>query len=72
MLPPKRGRPAGYGFRGATGEYAQAANRETLVEIEPSKWLVVVYRESGDDGFIITAFMTRRAQTLSRRQQLWP
>lgn len=41
-------------------------------EIEPGKYLVVVYREFQSDGFIITAFLTRRAQALRRRQQLWP
>jgi hypothetical protein len=41
-------------------------------EVEPGKYLVVVYRESPEDGFIITAFLTRKAHTLRRRQQLWP
>jgi hypothetical protein len=41
-------------------------------ELEPGKWLVVVYRELDEDGFIITAFMTRRAQGLDRRTQRWP
>jgi hypothetical protein len=41
--------------------------------IEPGKWLVVVYREiSTDDGFVITAFLTRRFRSLERRRQLWP
>jgi len=41
-------------------------------EIEPGKYLVVVYRELGDDGFIITAFLTRRIASLNRRKQIWP
>jgi len=41
-------------------------------EVEPGKYLVVVYRESQQDGFIITAFLTRKGHTLRRRQQLWP
>jgi len=41
-------------------------------EVEPGKYLVVVYRESPQDGFIITAFLTRKGHTLRRRQQLWP
>jgi len=41
-------------------------------EIEAGKWLVVVYRELELDGFIITAFLTRRRASLQRRQQLWP
>ncbi len=36
------------------------------------KTLVVVYRELASDGFIITAFVTRREAALSRRKQLWP
>ena len=39
---------------------------------EPGKWLVVVYREAEDDGYIITAFLTRRFRSLDRRTQLWP
>lgn len=41
-------------------------------EVEPGKYLVAVYREFQNDGFIITAFFTRRVQALRRRQQLWP
>ena len=41
-------------------------------EIEPDKDLVVVYREFQDDGFIITAFLTRSIQAFRRRQRLWP
>ncbi len=36
------------------------------------KWLVVVYRELGEDGFVITAFLSRRERSLNRREQLWP
>ena len=41
-------------------------------EVQPGKWLVVVYRQDAHDGFIITAFMTRKARSLSRRTQVWP
>ena len=41
-------------------------------EVEAGKHLVAVYREVGDDGFVITAFLTRRLQYLERRRQLWP
>ena len=41
-------------------------------ELEPGKHLVVVYREEEADGFIITAFMTRRLRQLERRRQVWP
>jgi hypothetical protein len=42
-------------------------------EIEPGKALVVVYKEtSAGDGFVITAFLTRRLASLDRRRQVWP
>jgi hypothetical protein len=43
-----------------------------LRELEKGKWLVVVYRELGDDGFVITAFSTRRLRSFERRKQIWP
>lgn len=48
--------------------------RELLAvrELEPQKWLVAVYRELEDNGFVITAFLTRRIQALARRRQAWP
>ena len=36
------------------------------------KILVAVYREAVADGFVITAFLTRREAPLNRRKQLWP
>ncbi len=41
-------------------------------EVDTGKFLVVPYREQGNDGFIITAFLTRRFQSLQRRTRLWP
>jgi len=46
--------------------------RLAIREIEPGKRMVIVYRELTDDGFVITAFLTRRIKTLDRRTQLWP
>jgi|ERR1035438_1764187 hypothetical protein len=40
--------------------------------IGSGKWVVVVYREKSDDGFVITAFLTRRIRSLQKRKQLWP
>lgn len=37
-----------------------------LREIEAGKFLVVVYRELQNDGFVITAFVTRRETSLSK------
>ena len=50
------------------------AARELLAakEVALGKWLVVVYREMDRDGFVITAFLTRRVASLRRRKQLWP
>ncbi len=41
-------------------------------EINEGKFLVVVYRELNGDGFIITAFITRKLKSLDRRKQIWP
>ena len=43
-----------------------------LREVESGKFLVVAYRESRSDGFVITAFVTRRVRFLERRKQVWP
>jgi hypothetical protein len=32
----------------------------------------VVYRELGKDGFVITAFSTRRLRSFEKRKQVWP
>ncbi len=42
-------------------------------EVEVKKYLVVVYKEiSIKDGFVITAFLTRRIKQFERRKRLWP
>lgn len=42
-------------------------------EVETGKYIVVAYREiDGEDGFIITAFLTRRRRQLERRYRIWP
>ncbi|MCL0066159.1 PBECR2 nuclease fold domain-containing protein [Dehalococcoidia bacterium] len=41
-------------------------------EIEKGKYIVAVYRElSKEDGFVITAFLTRRRKQLERRRKIW-
>jgi hypothetical protein len=41
-------------------------------EIERGKYLIAVYRElSKVDGFIITAFLTRRIKQIEGREKLW-
>ena len=52
-----------------------AGNADEILAIkehEPGKWLVVVYKEFNDDGFIITAFSTSKTAWLRRKRQLWP
>ena len=41
-------------------------------EINLKRHLVVVYREVDGDGFIITAFVISRVNSLNRRVQVWP
>lgn len=44
-----------------------------IKELEIDKVLVVVYKEeTAEDGFVITAFPTRRLNSLNRRTQIWP
>lgn len=41
-------------------------------KIEENKYIVVIYKEiKREDGFIITAFLTKRKKTLERRRTLW-
>ncbi|MDI6770211.1 MAG: hypothetical protein QMD04_11130 [Anaerolineales bacterium] len=54
-------------FEGNSGEYLAAS------EIDPGKYLIVVYQElSKEDGFVITAFMTKRWRQVERRKKIWP
>lgn len=53
-------------FAGAAGELL------AVRELELGKYIVVVYRELEEDGFVITAFLTRRMRSLERRRQIWP
>lgn len=42
-------------------------------QVAPGKYLVAVYKETGpDDGFIITAFLTRKIGQLEKRVVVWP
>ena len=41
-------------------------------EVDNGKYIAVVYRElSKGDGFVITAFLTRRRGQLERRRKIW-
>lgn len=53
-------------FEGNSGELLAAR------EIETGKYIIVAYREvTQADGFIITAFLTRRWNQIERRKKLW-
>ncbi len=52
-------------FRGLKGELF------AVREIETNKYLIVIYRETISDGFIITAFLTRRIRSMERRDLIW-
>jgi hypothetical protein len=43
-----------------------------LREVEAGKYLVVIYREGEEDGFVITAFLTRRINSLNKKEVVWP
>ena len=39
---------------------------------DSGKYIMVVYRElDKEDGFVITAFLTRRRKQLERRRKIW-
>jgi len=40
-------------------------------QIAIGKMIVVVYKEELDEGFIITAYTTRRVSWLSKRRRIW-
>jgi len=45
------------------------------IRLTEERWfhIVVIYKElSKEDGFVITAFLTRRRKKLERRQKIWP
>lgn len=59
----------------ANPEIILAGGAEKLLAVRKlnlDKYLVVVYRELVNDGFIITAFLTKKTNFLKRRKQLWP
>jgi hypothetical protein len=43
-----------------------------VTQLESGKWLAVFYRELEKDGFIITAYATRRINSFKRRNRIWP
>ena len=51
-------------------------NHEECIAIkqtELGKYIVVIYKEiNNKDGFVITAFLTRKIKKLERRIKIWP
>jgi hypothetical protein len=53
-------------YEGKTGELL------AVREVENGKNIVVVYKElSKEDGFVITAFLTRQKRQFERRRKIW-
>ena len=51
----------------------RAEEHIAIKEIEAGKYIAVIYKEiNKEDGFIVTAFLTRRKKQLERREKLWP
>jgi hypothetical protein len=36
-----------------------------------NKYLVTIYKEAEEDGFVITAYLTRRINSLNKRKEVW-
>lgn len=54
-------------YQGKSGEYL------AIKEVEKGKYIVAIYKEvTKDDGFLITAFLTKRKNQFERRQKIWP
>ncbi|MHB1336545.1 MAG: PBECR2 nuclease fold domain-containing protein [Candidatus Humimicrobiaceae bacterium] len=56
-------------------EIYQGLSEECIAikEIAADKYIVVIYKETDQkDGFIITAFLTRKRKQFERRIRLWP
>jgi hypothetical protein len=54
------------------GRYGEMLAVRSLGAVRPRMFLVVVYRESSRDGFIITAYLSSDVKDLEQREKLWP
>ena len=51
----------------------KAGESIAIREVEKEKFLLVIYKEiSQEDGFVVTAFLTRRKKQIEKRKKLWP
>ena len=53
-------------FKGNDNEYL------AVKELKSEEYLVTIYRELKDNGFIITAFLTKRISYLNKKERIWP
>lgn len=56
-------------------DYIMLGSNSELIALrkQQDKYMVVVYRETNsEDGFVITAFITKKINKLKRRPQVWP
>lgn len=71
-----------YELAGQTFEILEAANKQDFIvkrrynELMAakkinSKYLIAVYKEINEDGFIITAFITSKIYQLKKRKIIW-
>lgn len=51
---------------------SSTGERMAIRAYEPGKYMVVIYLENPHNGFVVTAFLTRRTAWLDKRRQLWP
>ncbi len=52
-------------FEGKTGEFIAIRN------ISDKKYIMVIYKELNNDGFVITAFLTKRLKQMEKRRMIW-
>jgi hypothetical protein len=52
----------------------EGSNSELLAIklVNDNKYLVTIYKEGQEDGFVITAYLTRRINSLNKRKEVWP
>lgn len=56
-------------YMGKTGEYIAIKNIKN--EKKNEKYMIVIYRELNNDGFVITAFITNRIKKFKKRRMIW-
>jgi hypothetical protein len=52
-------------YAGDNEEYIAIRN------IKNEKYIIVIYKECDDDGFVITAFFTKRIKQMEKRRRIW-